>query len=103
MVWLIRHTNATRKINKSNMNIKLCMQLNGQLKEDAREVWIVIFLLSITSQECMKAKLSHAFGFKIRERLEKLLSCHAKLSIIGISNNAILRLKHATRIKACAH
>ena len=50
------------------------MQLNSGLEKDLGQCRIIIIGLGIAGQECMNAKMLHAFGFQVLEALCQLFT-----------------------------
>ena len=80
----------------------LALQAHGKLKEDARELGVVVVGDGIASEEGVDTKVLGALGLEHAERLEELLGGHAVLGVAGVIHDAVGKLEQTARIKAAA-
>ena len=80
----------------------LALQAHGKLKEDARELGVVVVGDGVAGKECVDAKVLGALGLEHAERLEELLGGHAVFGVAGVIHDAVGELEQAARIKAAA-
>ena len=78
----------------------LALQAHGKLKEDARELGVVVVGDGVAGKECVDAKVLGALGFEYAEGLEELLGGHAVFGVAGVIHDAVGELEQSARIKA---
>ena len=96
-------THAAGQVNEGDMCARLALQAHGKLKEDARELGVVIVGDGVAGKEGMDAKMLGALGLEYVEGFEELLGGHAVLGIAWIVHNAVGKLEQAARVKTAAH
>ena len=80
----------------------LALQAHGKLKEDARELGVVVVGDGVAGKECVDAKVFGALGLERAKGLKELLGGHAVLGVAGVIHDAVGELEQAARIKAAA-
>ena len=98
----IGDADAAGQIDEGDMCAGLALQAHGKLKEDARELGVVVVGDGVAGKECVDAKVFGALGLEHAERLEELLGGHAVLGVAGVIHDAVGELEQAARIKAAA-
>ena len=93
-------THTAGQIDKGDMCAGLALQTHGKLKEDARELGVVVVGDGVAGKECVDAKVLGALGFEYAEGLEELLGGHAVFGVAGVIHDAVGELEQAARIKA---
>ena len=98
----IGDTNAAGQIDEGDMCAGLALQAHGKLKEDARELGVVVVGDGVAGKECVDAKVFGALGLEHAEGLEELLGGHAIFGVARVVHDAVGELEQAARIKAAA-
>ena len=98
----IGDTDAAGQIDEGDMCAGLALQAHGKLKEDARELGVVVVGDGVAGKECVDAKVFGALGLEHAEGLEELLGGHAVFGVAGVIHDAVGELEQAARIKAAA-
>ena len=80
----------------------LALQAHGKLKEDARELGVVVVGDGVAGKECVDAKVFGALGLERAKGLEELLGGHAVFGVAGVVHDAVGELEQTARIKAAA-
>ena len=96
-------THAAGQVNEGDMCARLALQAHGKLKEDTRELGVVIVGDGVAGKEGMDAKILGALGLERAEGLKELLGGHAVLGIARVVHDAVGELEQAARVKAAAH
>ena len=96
-------THAAGQVNEGDMSARLALQAHGKLKEDARELGVVIVGDGVAGKEGMDAKILGTFGLERAEGIKELIGGHAVLGIARVVHNAVGKLEQAARVKAAAH
>ena len=73
----IGDTDAAGQIDEGDVCAGLALQAHGKLKEDARELGVVVVGDGVAGKECVDTKVLGALGLEHAEGLEKLLGGHA--------------------------
>ena len=93
---------AAGQVDEGDVCAGLALQAHGKLKEDARELGVVVVGDGVAGKECVDAKVLGALGLEHAERLEELLGGHAVLGVAGVIHDAVGELEQAAWIKAAA-
>ena len=93
---------AAGQIDEGDVCAGLALQAYGKLKEDARELGVVVVGDSVAGKECVDAKVLGALGLEHAEGLEELLGGHAIFGVAGVIHDAVGELEQAAWIKAAA-
>ena len=80
----------------------LALQAYGKLKEDARELGVVVVGDGVAGKECVDTKVLGALGLEHAEGLEELLGGHAIFGVARVVHDAVGELEQTARIKAAA-
>ena len=81
------------QVDKGDMRARLALQTHGKLKEDARELGVVVVGDGVAGKEGMNAKILGAFGLEYAEGFKELLGGHAVLGIARVVHNAVGKLE----------
>ena len=93
---------AAGQIDEGDVCAGLALQAYGKLKEDARELGVVVVGDSVAGKECVDAKVLGALGLEHAEGLEELLGGHAIFGVARVVHDAVGELEQAAWIKAAA-
>ena len=96
-------THTAGQVDKGDMSARLALQAHGKLKEDARELGVVIVGDGVAGKEGMDAKILGTFGLERAEGIKELIGGHAVLGIARVVHNAVGKLEQAARVKTAAH
>ena len=86
-------THTAGQIDKGDMCACLALQAHGKLKEDARELGVVVVRDGVAGKEGMDAKILGALGLEHAEGLEELLGGHTVLGVAGVIHDAVGELE----------
>ena len=98
----IGDADAAGQIDEGDMCTGLALQAHGKLKEDARELGVVVVGDGVAGKEGMDAKILGALGLEHTESLKELLGGHAVFGVAGVIHDAVGELEQAAWIKAAA-
>ena len=70
-------THTAGQVDKGDMRARLALQTHGKLKEDARELGVVVVGDGVAGKEGMNAKVLGTLGLEHAEGLKELLGGHA--------------------------
>ena len=93
---------AAGQIDEGDVCAGLALQAYGKLKEDARELGVVVVGDSVAGKECVDAKVLGTLGLEYAEGLEELLGGHAIFGVARVVHDAVGELEQAAWIKAAA-
>ena len=93
---------AAGQIDEGDVCAGLALQAYGKLKEDARELGVVVVGDGVAGKECVDAKVLGALGLEHAEGLEELLGGHAIFGVARVVHDAVGELEQAAWIKAAA-
>ena len=91
---------AAGQIDEGDVCAGLALQAYGKLKEDARELGVVVVGDGVAGKECVDAKVLGTLGLEHAEGLEELLGGHAIFGVARVVHDAVGELEQAARIKA---
>ena len=95
-------THAAGQVDEGDMRARLALQTHGKLKEDARELGVVVVGDGVAGEEGVDAKILSALGLEHAEGLKELLGGHAVLGIAGVVHNTVRELEQTARVKTAA-
>ena len=84
---------AAGQIDKGDVCAGLALQAHGKLKEDARELGVVVVGDGVAGKECVDAKVFGALGLERAKGLEELLGGHAVFGVAGVIHDAVGELE----------
>ena len=93
---------AAGQIDEDDVCAGLALQAYGKLKEDARELGVVVVGDGVAGKECVDAKVLGTLGLEHAEGLEELLGGHAIFGVARVVHDAVGELEQAAWIKAAA-
>ena len=95
-------THAAGQVNEGDMCARLALQAHGKLKEDARELGVVVVGDGVAGKECVDTKVLGALGLEHAEGLEELLGGHAVLGVAWVVHDVVADLEQAAWIVTAA-
>ena len=95
-------THTAGQVDEGDMCARLALQTHGKLKEDARELGVVVVGDGVAGEEGVDAKILGALGLEHAEGLKELLGGHAVLGIARVVHNAVGKLEQTARVKTAA-
>ena len=97
MKWIsnrqVGDTDAAGQIDEGDVCTGLALQAYGKLKEDARELGVVVVGDGVAGKECVDTKVLGALGLEYAEGLEELLGGHAIFGVARVVHDAVGELK----------